>query len=115
MGHTDTNGFPIIDTPRLRLRRPKDSDVKPYLALSQDDDVMRYFGREPLASEVEATEVLNWLDGLFKAKTGIGWIIADASTDTCLGDISFPAPEYVAEHARQRLGSNWQKPGGDKD
>jgi len=96
--------FPILETPRLRLRRPQDSDVQAYLALSQDADVMRYFGRPPLASEDEALEVLKWTDNLFETKTGIGWIIADASTDACLGEIAFPEPEYVATHARAALG-----------
>jgi [ribosomal protein S5]-alanine N-acetyltransferase len=104
-----TNGFPILHTPRLRLRRPKETDVPAYFALSQDENVMRYFGRR-LNSEEEAMQVLTWMDTLFEQQRGIGWIIADAATDECLGDIGFPEPEYVAPHARAALSFKLAKP-----
>ncbi len=40
----DLSRIPVLETPRLRLRRPELRDFEAYAALSADPEVMRYIG-----------------------------------------------------------------------
>ena len=48
--------FPVIHTDRLTLRKPAYDDVKPLLKLSQDDEVMVYYGMEPFKEEKQSRD-----------------------------------------------------------
>lgn len=54
--------FPVLETARLCLRQPQENDVQRLLAITQDEDVMRYFGMEAFKSEQEALDEINWFN-----------------------------------------------------
>lgn len=93
--------FPILETARLRLRQLRESDAQQLLGITQDEDVMRYYGMEPFASEREALDEIHWFNDHFEKTTGIRWAITLKPHDEYIGDVGFG---YVAQHARADLG-----------
>ena len=96
-----TQVFPILETARLRLRQPQEKDVQRLLAITQDEDVMRYYGMEAFRSEQEALDEINWFNDQYDKTNGIRWVIAIKPQDDYIGDIGFG---YVRKHARADLG-----------
>jgi len=93
--------FPVLETARLRLRQPREGDAQRLLVITQDEEVMRYYGMEPFTSEQEALEEIHWFDDHFEKAKGIRWVITLKPQDDYIGDIGFG---YVAQHARADLG-----------
>ena len=82
-------GFPEIKTKWLVLRAPLEGDAPRLLALSHDEEAMRYYGMEPFKSEREALAELAWFTALLADGEGIRWVIADRATNAYMGDIGF--------------------------
>jgi len=97
----DKKRFPTLETARLCLRQFQEKDAKRLLAITQDEEVMRYYGMEPFASEKESLEEINWFNDQFEKMKGIRWVITLKPQDEYIGDIGFG---YVARHARADLG-----------
>jgi len=95
------SAFPILQTARLCLRQPRASDAEKLLAVTQDDDVMRYYGMEPFTSEQEALQEIDWFNGQFEKAEGIRWVITIKPHDEYIGDVGFG---LVPRHARAELG-----------
>ena len=93
--------FPVLETERLRLRQPRETDVEQLLAITQNEDVMRYYGMEPFNTEQEALEEINWFNDQFTKVKGIRWVITKKPQDAYVGDIGFG---YVAQHSRADIG-----------
>jgi ribosomal-protein-alanine N-acetyltransferase len=51
--------FPVIHTKRLTLRKPTYDDVPLLLELSQDDEVMLYYGIEPFKEEKQSRDEID--------------------------------------------------------
>ncbi|MEL7486249.1 MAG: GNAT family N-acetyltransferase [Pseudomonadota bacterium] len=69
---------PTLETPRLRLRPWRDSDIEPYVAMGADPDVMAYFPR--LMSRDEVLDHVRDLQERFR-RWGYGyWAIETADT-----------------------------------
>jgi ribosomal-protein-alanine N-acetyltransferase len=94
-------GFPILETARLRLRKPQKNDAQWLLAVTQDENVMRYYGMEAFPSEQEALHAINDFNDQYKEAGGIRWIITIKPQDDYVGDIGFG---YIRRHARADLG-----------
>ncbi len=94
-------GFPVLETARLRLRRPRESDAPRLLAITQNEDVMRYYGMEAFQSETEALAEIDWFNNQYDEKKGVRWIITVKPQDVYVGDIGFG---YIAQHARADVG-----------
>lgn len=94
-------GFPILETARLRLRQPRENDASRLLAVTQDENVMRYYGMEAFPSEQEALHAINDFNDQYKEAGGIRWVITIKPRDDYVGDIGFG---YIRQHARADLG-----------
>jgi ribosomal-protein-alanine N-acetyltransferase len=82
--------FPEMETERCRLRQIKDEDANTLYEILSDYDTMQYFGIELAKDPQEIANSIELRKKGFKTKRGIGWIIADKSTDKMLGLVNFP-------------------------
>ncbi|HUS79078.1 MAG TPA: GNAT family protein [Patescibacteria group bacterium] len=94
--------FPILETDRLRLRSPKDEDIPHLLKISQDEDVMIYYGVEPYKSEEEAEKEVDWMLGIYREKKGIRWVITLKESDEYVGDVG--VDKLDMKHRKGELG-----------
>src|SRR5215472_5303191 len=84
---------PLLDTPRLRLRPPAESDFNDYASLCADAEVMRYVGdRGPLSRE-DAWRQLAMLIGHW-ALRGYGmWVVEELGSGAFVGRVGLHNPE----------------------
>jgi ribosomal-protein-alanine N-acetyltransferase len=94
--------FPVIETRRLKLREPLDTDARELMRVTQDKAVMRYYGMESMKSEEEALREIGWFNRIFAASEGIRWVITEQGNDRYVGDAGFH--KYVPAHSRAELG-----------
>lgn len=94
--------FPLLKTPRLRLRQACLADVLPLLSVMQDARVLRYFGMEAFRTDLEALDEISCFNRIFTKEEGIRWVITMGDVDRYCGDIGFH--KYHKFHARAELG-----------
>ncbi len=104
--------FPMLETPRMKLRQPKDKDRERLYLLSRNEDVMRYYGMEPFKLEREAVEEIHGFNRLFIESRGIRWVITEKDRDEYIGDIGYH--NFLEKHARAEIGfkltpERWRK------
>ena len=104
--------FPVIHTDRLTLRKPTYDDVQPLLELSQDDEVMLYYGMEPFKEEKQSRDEIEWFLKIWREGTGTRWVITLKGEDDLIGEIGFY--EYKKKHRRAEIGykllrSHWRE------
>lgn len=92
------NPFPIIETPRLILRRVLESDASQILALRSNPETMRYIPRPLVTSIEEALEHYRMIDAKIEANEGINWAITLKGANELLGIIG----HYRIQHENQR-------------
>jgi ribosomal-protein-alanine N-acetyltransferase len=94
--------FPVLETAKLVLRQPSKRDVRGLYRVSQDADVMRYYGMEPFQTEQQALDELNWFNQSFHDSTGLRWIIAETNQGGYIGDLGYH--KLSAQHSRAEVG-----------
>jgi len=94
--------FPILETTRLKLRKPLQKDAIALLQTTQDDDVMKQYGMSPFRNKAEALAEIQWFNKLFTLSEGIRWVITQKGAGNYLGDIGFH--NYVIAHSRAEIG-----------
>lgn len=94
--------FPIIETERLVLRKPTYDDVQQLFDMSQDEDVMLYYGKEPYVKLDQATKEIDWFLKIWKEGTGTRWIISLKDGEDFIGEIGFY--EYEKKHKKAEIG-----------
>ncbi|OEF30147.1 GNAT family N-acetyltransferase [Vibrio rumoiensis] len=72
-----------INTPRLLLRQWKDSDLAPFVQMSQDPDVMRFF--PSTLNEEETTALMNKIVGLIDDNGWGFWAVEIKETKEFIG------------------------------
>jgi RimJ/RimL family protein N-acetyltransferase len=79
---------PVIETPRLRLRGFRGSDLDPQLAAMSDPDVVRHLGGSPFSREDTWRKILA-SPGLW-AMLGYGyWVVERREDGAYLGQVGF--------------------------
>jgi ribosomal-protein-alanine N-acetyltransferase len=101
------NAFPVLRTERLCLRAPAYEDVLPLLRISQDEEVMRYYGVEAYETELEARREVDWMRRIFEEDEGIRWVIALRDHPGYIGDVGLD--KYSKKHSRAELGFKLRK------
>lgn len=91
----------LYENKKFRLRKPKHRDTNDLFNLTQDSEVMRYYGMGAMKDIKEAEGEIKWFMDLFDDNCG-RWIIADKDTDTYIGDIGFF--NYSRQHKRVEIG-----------
>ena len=104
--------FPVIQTDRLTLRKPTEEDIIPMLLLSQDEEVMEFYGMEVFKEEKQSREEIEWFLKIWKEKTGARWMISLKEDPKMIGDIGFY--DYKKKHRKAEIGyklarSHWRK------
>lgn len=103
----DFSEFPVLETARLRLRRPVADDAADILIFRSDPEVMQYIPR-PLATSIEDVKVfLNMMEESLAKNERINWAIEWKETGTVVGMISLV--KILPEHARAEVGYSLSK------
>jgi len=89
MTHFDFTEFPILTTERLTLRRIVKTDVRDWLAVWNNADVLRHLiDFETVPDEAEVQSIIEWADNIFAGKTGIRWAIT-GTNNIMIGSCGF--------------------------
>ena len=94
--------FPVIETARLKLRKPLQKDANILLKVTQDEAVMKYYGMPAFKSKAQAMGEINWFTKIFVHAEGIRWVITAQGVGQYIGDIGFH--NYVSAHSRAEIG-----------
>ena len=81
--------FPVINTGRIVLRKPKIEDAKEMLFLRSDERVMKYIDRPRTKTIQEASEYIERINKLTDENEAINWAITLATDDVLIGTICF--------------------------
>lgn len=76
----------IVKEDDFWLRKPLVSDAKQLYSISQNQEVMKYYGTPPFATYEEAREEIHWYRVLETTKLGFRWIITDTN-NLCIGSL----------------------------
>lgn len=99
----------IFEYENYVLRKPRMGDAEGFLNISQDQEVMRYYGTIGafFANLEEARQQVEWCQRLFSENAG-RWIITEKSQDAYIGDIGFSG--FIPEHRRAEIGYRLCRP-----
>ncbi|MCT4781881.1 MULTISPECIES: GNAT family N-acetyltransferase [Exiguobacterium] len=88
--------FPELATNRFTLRELEPRDARALYTILSTDDVMRYYGSDPLLAVYEAKNVIAYFKDQFQQGKAIRWAICDRMTDELIGTIGFHnwTPQY---------------------
>ena len=81
----DFSTFPVLTTPRLRLRRLEHSDADAIIALFSSPEVLRFLNQEPTDSREKAVGLIDWLNGTFDRHEAVQWAITLPEDDLLMG------------------------------
>lgn len=87
----DFSHFPMLESDRLILRQIMLTDANGWLAVWNNEDVMRYmtdFDATPTTQD-DILSIIQWADDIFAKQTGLRWALTLKSTNTMLGSIGF--------------------------
>lgn len=94
--------FPVLDTPRLRLRPLVDGDVPALFAVFNDPETMRYWTSPAMKDIAEAEALLRDIERHAEAETLFQWGIARRDDDLVIGTCT--VFRIDREHRRCELG-----------
>ena len=94
--------FPVLDTPRLRLRPLADADVPTLFAIFKDAEAMRYWTTPAMTVMAEAEALLGDIERHAEAETLFQWGIARREDDLVIGTCTLFRIDR--EHRRGELG-----------
>ena len=98
----DFNPFPVIETPRLLLRRPLPSDAADLLVMRSDPEVMQFIPRPLAKTEEDVLVLLRMLDEFTDRNERINWGIEWKESGRLIGMIGFV--HIHPEHSRAEVG-----------
>lgn len=102
---------PVVETPRLRLRPFRESDLDAYARITADPEVMRWVGGRPL-DRSEAWRSIGYILGHWRIR-GFGlWAAEERASGALVGRIGLYQPEgwpglevgWLVDRARQGEG-----------
>ncbi len=79
------DSLPIIDGPRIRLRRVTDDDVDALYRIFSNPEVMRYWSTTPFKDRTAATKLLEEINDGFRRRAMMKWGVARKSDDQVIG------------------------------
>lgn len=104
--------FPILETPRLVLRKIEDSDLQTIFRLQSDPEITRYFGRPPHSRIEQSEELLYKINDGLKNGTSIRWAITLRPSLAMIGSTGFwrwNQPHRNAEIGYELDAAHWGK------
>ena len=89
----DVLGIPTLETPRLRLRPWRDSDLEPYCEFTSDPEVMRYLGAGEVMDREGTWRNIALILGHW-AMRGYGfWAVEEKAAGAFVGRVGLWQPE----------------------
>ncbi|HTN84231.1 MAG TPA: GNAT family protein [Sorangium sp.] len=104
--------FPVLTTPRLRLRALEPGDAERILRIQSDPEVNRYLGRAPFSSLAEAEQRIDVITAGIREHTSINWGITLQESGELVGDACFwrwNKPHRWAEIGYDLLPAFWKR------
>lgn len=77
----------IFENHLIKLRDATLEDAEELLKITNDEEVMKYYGMEPYRNIKEAEDEINWFLSLFTENKGVRWVIEDKKSNKYVGDI----------------------------
>jgi len=97
------NPFPVLETERLILRKPVESDIPAWYRMRSSEENMRYIGRKPATAIEEVKALYDLVIQDIEANKHIGWVVAEKSNPAgFIGMIGFH--RIKPEHHRAEVG-----------
>ncbi|MGG2093587.1 GNAT family N-acetyltransferase [Bacillus sp. S13(2024)] len=93
--------FPILETERLILRELIEDDAQGILNCFSNEDVLRYYGQNPLTDIEQVKNIIRNFSNNYKEKRGIKWGIERKETEGIIGTIGFH--DWSSEHKRAEI------------
>lgn len=81
--------FPVLLTPRLKLRQITPSDADALFAIHSDVDAMRWYGVDPITERAQAETLAEAFAGWFVARTGCRWGLERHDDQRLIGSCGF--------------------------
>jgi ribosomal-protein-alanine N-acetyltransferase len=94
--------FPVLETPRIRLRAFEMADKAPIFRIFSDPVVLLHLGRQPFLVEAEAAFLIATIHQAFQDKECIRWALENKEDGTYMGSIGFW--RILKEHRRSEIG-----------
>ncbi|WP_214881827.1 MULTISPECIES: GNAT family protein [unclassified Exiguobacterium] len=94
--------FPELATPRFILRELEPRDARALYTILSTEEVMRYYGSDPLLAVYEAKNVIAYFKDQFQQGKAIRWAICDRFTNDLVGTIGFH--NWTAQYYRAEIG-----------
>lgn len=104
--------FPELATPRFLLRELEPRDARALYTILSTEEVMRYYGSDPLLAVYEAKNVIAYFKDQFQQGKAIRWAICDRLTNELVGTIGFHnwTPQYYrAEIGFEVAPDHWRQ------
>ena len=88
--------FPELATPRFILRELEPCDARALYTILSTEEVMRYYGSDPLLAVYEAKNVIAYFKDQFQQGKAVRWAICDRMMNELVGTIGFHnwTPQY---------------------
>ncbi len=104
--------FPELITSRFILRELEPRDARALYVILSTEEVMRYYGSDPLLAVYEAKNVIAYFKDQFQQGKAIRWAICDRETNELVGTIGFHnwTPQYFrAEIGFEVAPNHWRR------
>jgi RimJ/RimL family protein N-acetyltransferase len=93
----ETLQIPTLETARLLLRPPQESDLPAWAEFFADADVARYISKRPLTPVQRAERALRVARETWAARAVGGWVIAEKADGAFLGAINIESLDGTEE------------------
>ncbi|MFN2199441.1 MAG: GNAT family N-acetyltransferase [Anaerolineales bacterium] len=102
-----TSLFPVLETPRLTLRRLQIADAPQLMQVFGDDEVARWLDGPTSTDIAEVQAIIHWADEIFSQGTGLRWGIMPSFGENVIGTCGFHA--WSHQNARAEIGYDLAK------
>ena len=97
----------IFENYSIRLREATLEDAEELLKITNDEEVMKYYGMESYKNIKEAEDEINWFLSLSTENKGARWVIADKKSNKYVGDVG--VFDYDRQHNKIEIGFKLKK------
>ncbi|MGG2087696.1 GNAT family protein [Priestia aryabhattai] len=94
--------FPILLTPRTRLREITEADADTIFDCFSQEEVIRYYGQEKLTTFQEALVLIDIFAENYRNQKGLRWGIERLNTGELIGTVGFN--QWNQKHKRAEIG-----------
>lgn len=83
----DFSEFPVLETPRLRLRQLRHDDAPALIELFSSPKVLQFLAQPPMDTHEKAIGLIDWFNGEFDKHEGIQWATTLPHQDQLIGTL----------------------------